>query len=41
MTVNDALLISVANGGAVNGADSQFVEIARLLRLIIERYSQT
>ena len=37
MTSNDVRLISVSDGGVVNGIDCSFAEIERLLRLFIER----
>jgi DNA invertase Pin-like site-specific DNA recombinase len=40
MTANEVRLISVAEGGAVNGTDGSYTEVERLLRLLIERYEK-
>jgi DNA invertase Pin-like site-specific DNA recombinase len=38
LTANDVLLISVADGGVINGAPDSLAEIGRLLRLFAGRH---
>ena len=40
MTAKNVLLISVSDGGVVNGTDGSLTEVSRALRLLVEQYTQ-